>query len=60
MENLEIDDDMLVKLLELPPDAFEIYKDPVTGKETLRIKSSYLKEQAKLVRSNYVLNLTFD
>ena len=50
LENLEIDDDMLMKLLELPPDAFEIYTDPTTGKEKLRIKSSYLREQAKLVR----------
>ena len=51
LENVEIDDDMLLKLLELPPHAFEIYKDPETGKEYLRIKSSYLREQAKLVRS---------
>jgi uncharacterized protein YbcI len=50
LANLEIDDDMLMKLLELPPDAFEIYVDPVTGKETLRVKSSYLREQAKIVR----------
>ena len=50
LENLEIDDDMLMKLLELPPDAFEIYIDPVTGKEKLRVKSSYLREQAKIVR----------
>lgn len=50
LENLEIDDDMLMKLLELPPDAFEIYTDPITGKEKLRVKSSYLREQAKIVR----------
>ena len=48
---------MLMKLLELPPEAFEIFLDPVTGKETLRVRSAYLREQAKLVRSKN--SLTF-
>jgi len=51
LDNLEISDEMLMKLLELPPEAFEIYLDPATGKETLRVRSAYLREQAKLVRS---------
>ena len=34
----------------MPPDAFEIYTDPVTGKERLRVKSAYLRDQAKVVR----------
>jgi hypothetical protein len=38
-------------LLELPPDAFEIYKDPITGKEILRIKSSYRRKMEKQSRS---------
>ena len=46
-----IDDEMLIKLLELPPHAFEIYVDPITGLNKLRVKPSYLEEQAKLIRS---------
>lgn len=52
MENVEIDDDMLLQLLEYPAFAFEIYKDEQTGQEKLRVKSAYLKERAKLIRSN--------
>ena len=50
MENVEIDDDTLMALLELPPDAFEIYKDPKTGKEILRIRVEY-KKQVNAIRS---------
>ncbi len=51
LDNLEISDDMLMLLLEYPPEAFEIYIDPVTFKESLRVRSAFLREQAKLIRS---------
>lgn len=51
LEKVEITDEMLMKLLEHPPEAFEIHFDEATGKESLRIKSSYLRELAKLVRT---------
>lgn len=54
LDNLEISDEMLMKLLEFPPEAFEIFVDPVTLKEALRVRSAYLREQAKLVRSNLI------
>ncbi len=41
LENIQIDDDTLLQLLELPPDAFEIYRDPMTGKDILRVKPAY-------------------
>lgn len=59
LENVEIDDDMLMKLLELPARAFEVFIDPVTGKESLRIKSAFLREQAKVIRSIYVYFFLF-
>lgn len=43
-------------LLELPPEAFEIWKDPKTGVEHLRIKPSYRKLLESTVRSNYLIN----
>lgn len=51
LENVEITDEMLMKLMEYPPEAFEIYLDEATGKEALRVKSSFLRELAKLVRT---------
>ena len=51
LETVEISDEMLMKLLEYPPEAFEIYNNEATGKEALRVKSAYLRELAKLVRS---------
>lgn len=54
LDNLEISDEMLMKLLEFPPEAFEIFVDPVTFREALRVRSAYLREQAKLVRSNLI------
>jgi hypothetical protein len=42
---------MLMLLLEYPPEAFEIYIDPVSFKESLRVRSAFLREQAKLIRS---------
>ena len=58
LDNLDISDEMLMKLLELPPEAFEIYLDPVTLIETLRVRSAYLREQAKLIRSKtFIFNL---
>ncbi len=54
LENVDISDEILLKLLEYPPEAFEIYFDSTTGRETLRVKSSYLRELAKLVRSTKV------
>ncbi|CAF0718314.1 unnamed protein product [Brachionus calyciflorus] len=51
LENVEIDDDILMKLLELPARAFEVFIDPITGKESLRIKPAFLKEQSKVIRS---------
>ncbi len=51
MENVEIDDDTLMALLELPPEAFEIWKDPKTGIEHLRIKPAYKKLLESTVRS---------
>ena len=50
MNDIEIDDETFMQLLELPPNAFELCTDPATGKERLRVKSSYLREQAKLMR----------
>ena len=51
LENVEIDDETLMALLELPPEAFEIYRDRETGIERIRIKSSYRREIEKKVRS---------
>ncbi len=51
MHNIDIDDEMLIKLLELPPHAFELFIDPVTKRNKLRIRPSFLEEQSKLVRS---------
>lgn len=60
LDNLEISDEMLMKLLELPPEAFEIYLDAVTLQETLRIRSAYLREQAKLIRSKTTLFISIN
>ena len=51
LESVEITDEMLMKLLEYPPEAFEIYFDEGSGREALRVKSSFLRELAKLVRT---------
>ena len=51
LENVMIDDDTLMAILELPPDAFEIYKDPLTGVEFLRIKSSFRRKMEETIRS---------
>jgi len=50
LEKIDIDDSLLLQLLELPPHAFEIYTDPVTGYENIRVKSAFLRDQAKLIR----------
>jgi hypothetical protein len=61
MNDIEIDDATFLQLLELPPHAFELVTDPETGKERLRVKSSYLREQAKLLRVVVTeKNLTMD
>ena len=57
MQNIAIDNDMLIKLLELPPNAFELFVDPVTGITKLRIKPSFLEEQNKLIRSRRIFLL---
>jgi hypothetical protein len=48
-----------MKLLELPSDAFEIYKNPDNGKDSIRIKPSFMSEQEKKnksdIRSIYLL-----
>ena len=54
LENVDIDDDMLMRLLELPARAFEVFIDPLTGKESLRIKEEFLREQAKVIRSKLI------
>jgi hypothetical protein len=41
LENIQINDETLMELLELPPEAFEIYRDPTDGKDILRVKSTY-------------------
>lgn len=51
LETVEITDEMLIKLLEYPCEAFEIQYDLEKGCETLRVKSSYLRELAKLLRT---------
>lgn len=51
MDNVDIDDETLINLLEYPAFAFEIGTDSDQGKEKLRLKSAYLREQAKLIRS---------
>lgn len=51
LETVEITDEMLIKLLEYPCEAFEIHYDLEKGCETLRVKSSYLRELAKLLRT---------
>jgi hypothetical protein len=48
--DIDIDDETFLQLLELPPHAFELVTDPDTGKERLRVRSAYLREQAKLLR----------
>jgi len=51
LDMVEISDEMLIKLLEHPCEAFEIYLDETSGKESLRLKESYLAELAKLLRT---------
>ncbi len=51
LETVEITDEMLIKLLEHPCEAFEIYFNEASGKESLRLKASYLAELARLMRT---------
>ena len=51
LDDLEVDDSVMMNVLEMPHTAFEIAKDPMDGMNRLRVKSAYLREQAKLVRS---------
>ena len=50
LEKIDIEDDLLIKLTELPHNAFELYVDE-NGAERLRIKESYQNEFLKMIRS---------
>lgn len=60
LDDIKIDESTLMDLLEYPAYAFEIHKDSEVGVEKLRVRSSYLKEQAKLVRSKFEFYLIYD
>ncbi|CAF3362122.1 unnamed protein product [Rotaria sp. Silwood1] len=48
LENLQITDDILMALMDYPIEAFEIYLDPDTGDEYIRIKSAYQTKKNKI------------
>ena len=48
LQHLEITDDVLIGLIDYPMDAFEIYLDPDTGVESIRIKSAYRTKKSKM------------
>ncbi|CAF4339793.1 unnamed protein product [Rotaria socialis] len=48
LEHLKITDDVLMALMDYPIEAFEIYIDPDTGDEHIRIKSAYLVRRNKI------------
>ena len=56
LERIDIEDDLLIKLTELPHNAFELYVDE-NGVERLRIKESYQNEFLKMIRSKMSKNL---
>ncbi|CAF2964306.1 unnamed protein product [Rotaria sp. Silwood2] len=48
LENLQITDEVLMALVDYPIEAFEIYLDPDTGDEYIRIKSAYQTRKNKI------------
>ncbi|CAF0909783.1 unnamed protein product [Rotaria sordida] len=48
LENLQITDEILMALMDYPIEAFEIYLDPDTGDEYIRIKSSFQTRKNKI------------
>ena len=48
LQNLQVTDDVLISLMDYPLDAFEIFMDPQTGEEMIRIKSAYRAKKSKI------------
>ena len=48
LQNLQVTDEVLMGLMDYPLDAFEIYIDPQTGAESIRIKSAYRTKKNKV------------
>lgn len=48
LEHLKITDDILMALMDYPIEAFEIYIDPGTGDEHVRVKSAYQIKKNKV------------
>jgi hypothetical protein len=48
LENLQITDEILMALMDYPIEAFEIYLNPETNEEYIRIKSAYRTRKNKI------------
>lgn len=48
LQHLQVTDEVLMGLMDYPLDAFEIYIDPHTGVESIRIKSAYRTTKNKI------------
>lgn len=48
LEHLQITDDILMALMDYPIEAFEIYYDPNTNEEHIRLKSAYRVRKNKM------------
>lgn len=48
LDHLRITDDVLLALMDYPIEAFEIYSDPNTGEEYIRLKSAYKVKKNKI------------
>ena len=48
LEHLQITDEILMALMDYPVEAFEIYFDPNTNAECIRIKSAYRARKNKI------------
>lgn len=48
LQHLQVNDDVLTSLMDYPLDAFEIYVDPQSGEESIRIKSAYRAKKNKV------------
>jgi hypothetical protein len=52
LEHLLITDDILMALMDYPSEAFEIYLDPETNEEYIRIKSAFRVRKNKIKPKN--------
>ena len=48
LQHLQVTDEVLMGLMDYPLDAFEIYIDPQTGAESIRIKSAFRTKKNKI------------